>query len=144
MAVRQLGQTVLIQGDPEAAITYIEKAIRLDPRSPRLFVAYINLARSHLFLGRTDDAIDLYKKARALNPSIWYVRLGLAGVLGLRGDIDEAKSEISEALKLKPAVNSLARYRAISVTQGFGHPRYQELAERTAYTGLRRAGFPEE
>ena len=144
MATRQLGQTVLIQGNPEAAIPYIEKAIRLDPRSPGLFVAYVNLARSHLYLGRPDEAVDLYKKARALNPSIWYVRLGLAGVLGLRGDIDEAKNEIIEAAKLKPAVDSIARYRAISVTQGFDHPRYQELAERTTYTGLRRAGFPEE
>jgi hypothetical protein len=34
--------------------------------------------------------------------------------------------------------------RAIAVTQGFGHPQFQALREKTSYAGLRRAGFPEE
>jgi hypothetical protein len=32
--------------------------------------------------------------------------------LGLRGDLDEAKATLTEALKLKPEWNSLARLRA--------------------------------
>jgi len=143
-AIHQLGITLLIQGNPEAAIPYLEKAIRLDPRSPFIFVTYANLAGCHLFLGRTDEAVNLYRKARALNPGIWYVHILLAGALGLRGDIDEAKSEIAETLKLKPDANSIARLRAINVTQGFGSPQIQALRDKTIYAGLRRAGFPEE
>jgi adenylate cyclase len=99
-AIHQLGMTLLIQGNPETAIPYLEKGIRLDPRAPFIFVGYANLAGCHLFLGRTDEAVDLYRKARVLNPGIWYVHILLAGALGLRGDIDEAKSEITETLKL--------------------------------------------
>jgi len=143
-AIHQLGMTLLIQGNPEAAIPYLEKAIRLDPHSPFIFVGYANLAGCHLFLGRTDEAVNLYRKARALNPGTWYVHILLAGALGLRGDIDEAKSEIAETLKLKPDANSIARLRAINVTQGFGSPQIQALRDKTIYPGLRRAGFPEE
>jgi hypothetical protein len=45
---------------------------------------------------------------------------------------------------VKRDVNSIARWRAIAVTQGFGHPQLQALREKTSYAGLRRAGFPEE
>jgi adenylate cyclase len=143
-AIRQLGHTVVIQGQPETAIPYFEKAIRLNPRAFNVFIAYHNLARCQLFLGHTDEAVDLGRKARTLAPGIWYVHLYLAGSLGLKGDIDEAKREIAEAVKLKPEVNSIARWRAISVTQGLGSPPYQALLEKTSYAGLRRAGFPEE
>jgi len=64
--------------------------------------------------------------------------------LGLRDDIEEARREIAELLKIKRDVNSVARWRAIAVTQGFGHPQFQALREKTSYAGLRRAGFPEE
>jgi len=143
-AIHQLGITLLIQGNPEAGVPYLEKAIRLDPRSPFIFVSYAHLAGCHLFLGRTDEAVTLYRKARALNPGIWYTHILLAGALGLRGDIDEAKSEIAETLKLKSDANSIVRLRAINLTQGFGSPQIQALRDKTIYAGLRRAGFPEE
>jgi hypothetical protein len=47
-------------------------------------------------------------------------------------------------VKLKPEMNSIVRWRAISVTQGFGTPEFQALREKTIYAGLRCAGFPEE
>ena len=58
--------------------------------------------------------------------------------------IDEARAEIAEMLKLKPEVNSVARWRAIRATMGGGDPRNQALWEKTLELGLRRAGFPEE
>jgi adenylate cyclase len=143
-AIRQLGQTLMIQGKPGEAIPYLEKAIRLDPRAYNIFIAYHTLGRCHLFLGRIDEAVALIRKARALAPGIWEVHLLLAGALGLRGDIEEAKREIAEAVKLRPDVNSIARMRALGVTQGFGNPPFQSMAEKTIRVGLRRAGFPEE
>ena len=115
-AIRQLGQIVMIQGQPEVAIEHFEKAIRLDPRAFNVFIAYNNLARCHLFLGHIDEAVNLNRKARSLAPGIWYVHLGLAAALGLKGDIEEAKSEIAETIKLKPDANSIARFRAILMT----------------------------
>jgi Flp pilus assembly protein TadD len=143
-AIRQLGITVLIEGKPEAAIPYFEKAIRLEVRTRYLFIGYCNLGRCHLFLGYTDEAVNIFRKARTLAPGIWYVHLELAAALGIRGDIDEAKTEIAEAVKLKPEVSSIGQWRAIAVTQGWGSPQVQTLREKTTYAGLRRAGFPEE
>jgi hypothetical protein len=70
--------------------------------------------------------------------------LALAGALGLKGDFDEAGAEIAEMLKLKPQANSVAKLRAIQATTGGGGSRNQALREKTIYTGLRRAGFPDE
>jgi adenylate cyclase len=143
-AISQLGRTLLIQGKPEAAIPLLEKAIRLDPRAPYAFTFYFSLGTCHLYLGRNDEAVDLYRQARALNSAFWYVHLFLAGALGLTGDIDEAKRAIADALKLKPEANSLARLREIAATQGYGSRQIQAGWEKTIYTGLRRAGYPEE
>jgi adenylate cyclase len=133
-AVRQLGLTLSGSGQPEAAIPYLEKAIRLNPREPTVGSVYAALGANHLYLGHTEQAIQLERKARAENPRIWWIRLGLAGSLGLNGDIDEARAEIAEALKLKPEVNSVAKWRALGATMGIGDPRQQALMEKTVYT----------
>jgi adenylate cyclase len=131
-------------GQPEAAIPYFEKAIRLNPREPYVGNTYGLLGQGHLFLGHTDQAIAFLRKARTELPGLWVHRGRLAGALGLKGDIDEARAEIAEMLKLKPEVNSVARWRAIRATMGGGDPRNQALCEKTLELGLRRAGFPEE
>jgi adenylate cyclase len=139
-AFLQLGLVLVYLGRPEAAIPHAEKAIRLSPLGPNTHVNDCLLGRCHLLLGRADEAIDLLTKARAANPRLWYHHLLLAGALGLRGDLDEAKAAIAEAIKLKPEANSLARLRAHPV----GNPQYRALVEKTLAVGLRRAGMPEE
>jgi TolB-like protein/tetratricopeptide (TPR) repeat protein len=138
-ALLQLGVVLWFLGQPEAAIPHIEKAIRLSPLGPNTHVNYYGLGVCHTLLGHVDEAIELLRKARAANPRIWYHHVTLAGALGLRGDLDEAKAAIAEAIKLKPEANSLARLRA-----GVGHPQYWALWEKTLAVGLRRAGMPEE
>jgi adenylate cyclase len=136
----QLGYVFLYLGRPEAAIPHAEKAIRLSPLGPNTHVNDHLLGLCHTLLGHVDEAIDLLRKARAANPRIWYHHLWLAGALGLRGDLDEAKAAIAETIKLKPEANSLARLRARPV----GNPQYRALWEKTLAVGLRRAGMPEE
>ena len=143
-AVRTVGQTFLGSGQPEAAIPYFEKAIRLNPREPFVGNAYGLLGASHLFLGHTEQAIAFLRRARTEMPRYWWHHGRLAGALGLKGDIDEAQAEIAEMLKLKPDVTSVARWRAIRATIGGGDPRNQALWEKTIAAGLRRASFPEE
>jgi adenylate cyclase len=88
-----------------------------------------------------DETIDLLRKVRAANPRFWFIPLALASALGLKGDRDEAKRALAEAIKLRPEVNSLARWRDLYWE---GNPQYLALAEKTVYAGLRRAGFPDE
>lgn len=134
-----LGMLMMWLGRPEEGIPLDWKAVRLDPRSPAPF--YWALGHSHLLLGEVDQAIDLLRKARALNPRYWFTPLSLASALGLRGDLDEAKAVLAEATKLKPELNSLARWREYSRA---GNSEYWALWEKTAAVGLRRAGFPDE
>jgi tetratricopeptide (TPR) repeat protein len=143
-AAGQLGITVLAQGKPDAAMPHFERAILAQARHRNLFNLYINLGRCHLFSGRIGEAVELLRRGRMLAPGMWYGPLELAGALGLVGTIEEAKSEIVEAVTLKPEVDSIARWRALAVLQGWGHPQFQALREKTIYTGLRAAGFPEE
>ena len=140
-ALRELGQTLMFQGKAEAAIPYVEKAIRLSPREPTLFVTYMVMGKSHLFLDHVDVAIDFLRKAVAERPGSWLVHMKLAGALGVRGDIEEARAEIAQSLKLKPEMNSVARFRAI---ESYQEPGFQARHDKTIVLGLRRAGFPEE
>ena len=70
------------------------------------------------------------------------MHLYLAGALGLRGDLNEARAELAESLRFKPDMNSLAAWRA--AFPFLTNPDYLALADKTINLGLRRAGFPDE
>jgi adenylate cyclase len=142
IAYTNLGQVFLDQGQPEAAIGPIETAIRLSPHDPFLAVSYRALGACYLLLGQVDKAADLFRKARAANPRYWFVHFWLAGTLGLKGELDEARSALAESLRLKPEVDSIARWRA--ERPSYTNPQFTALAEKTLCVGLRCAGFPEE
>jgi tetratricopeptide (TPR) repeat protein len=140
-ALYQLGVAYMYLGQPEAGMPQIEKAIRLSPRDPLVSAMHFGLGQCHLFLGHLDQATELFEGVRAANPRDWDIRLWLAGALGLKGDLDRARAELVEAKKLKPEIESLARWREY-------HPRitvpqYLALREKTLNLGLRRAGFPD-
>jgi adenylate cyclase len=140
-ALQQLGQTLMLMGQPEAGIPHIERAIRLNPHEPSAATTYWTLGACHLLLGHLNEAIDLLRKARTENRGLYFNHLFLAGALGLRGDIDEARAALAEAIKLKPNINSLARFSAQSP---YTDAAYMALRAKTLYVGLLRAGFPEE
>jgi adenylate cyclase len=141
-AYSDLGNTLTWLGQPEAGIRLVEKAIRLSPRDSSLAVRYMNLGWCYPLLNQVDNAVDFLKKAQAANPRLWYTYILLAGALGLRGDVDEAKLALAQAIQLKPEISSLAAYRA-SAPWG-SNPEYSALRAKTLEVGLRRAGFPEE
>ena len=94
----------------QKAFVAVEKALALDP----------DLAEAYLARGRLlwtpsnhfphDQAIQEYRRALALNPSLDEARNQLAVVLGHVGLLDEAMAELDQALKTNPG-NTLARFR---------------------------------
>jgi adenylate cyclase len=136
----QLGWTLLFLGRPSAAIAEGDGAVRLSPRDPQMWGKYLQLGWCQLLSNQPGAAIDLFIKSRAANPRTWVTHFGLAGALGLKGDIDGAKTALAALLKIKPEVNSLARFRDF---RPWGNPQYWALYEKTAAAGLRRAGFPD-
>ena len=141
-ALFQYCQVLKYLGRPQEGIPYIENAIRLNPHDPNIAIFLRLLGECHLLLDHVDQAIDLMRKARAANPQLWFIHLYLAGALGLRGDLDEARAALSESLRLKPDISSFARLGA--AVPANANPDYQKLAEKTVNLGLRRAGFPDE
>jgi adenylate cyclase len=133
----------LFKGQPRDALPYIKKVLRRFPRNQNMFYVYYWLGHSYLLMHELDQAIDFFRKARAANPQLWHTHLLLAAALGLRGDIDEARSVLAESLKLKPGSNSIARLRAAALPY-MCNPEFLALEEQTIFAGLRRAGLPEE
>jgi adenylate cyclase len=142
-AIRQLGMLLEFTGQPDAAIPYLEKSLRLNPREAN-GQPLANLGICYLFIGQVEQAISFLRRAPPENPKIWWFHLVLAGGLGVKGDIDEARGEIAESLKLKPAVSSVAGWRDWLVSIGLDHPQFLAAMDKTVNAGLRRAGFPEE
>jgi TolB-like protein len=141
-ALYELGLAYMHLGQPSAGISRMRKAIGLSPRDPFVSDFYFGLGRCHLLLGRFDQAIELFYRARPVGPQYWDIHMWLAAALGFSGDLDGARAELSEANKLKPEVESLARWRACQPS--IGAPSYWALCEETLNVGLRCAGFPEE
>ncbi len=141
-AYGQLGVTLIYLGDPTAAIPLAQKRIRLNPNDPNIALAYWSLGLAHLLLRNLDEAIDFLIKARAANPQIFYIHLDLAAAMALKGYRDDAQAALAEAIRLRPAINSMARQRARSAYTN--NPAYRALAEKTVDVGLRLAGMPEE
>ena len=141
-AAYQLGLVLALRGQPEAAIPYVDRAIRLSPYDPNLGIFLAVLGACQLLLEHVDQATDLFRRARAANPQYWYIHFWLAGALGCSGDVDEARVALAKAIELKPEVRSLVQYR----TQHHWEidPAYLALRAKTLDVGLRRLGFPEE
>jgi len=137
----QLAWTLLLLGQPSAALAQAERALRLSPRDPNLWGTDLLLGWCQLLLNQASPAIELLIKSRSASPRPWVTHFGLAAALGLEGDLDGAKMALAELIKLNPDVNSLARFR---VYRPWGNAQYWTLFEQTAGLGLRQAGFPDE
>jgi len=144
LALHALGQCKMFTGAIEETIPLMEQAIRLSPRDPNISVFYSEIGLVHLLQSRIDDAILWLEKARNANPEHPSPRARLASAYGLRGDGDRASTELAEARKLSRD----GRYSSIAASQAvlgyWGVPKIRTMFEATYFTGLRKAGMPEE
>jgi TolB-like protein len=136
----QLGWTLVYLSETDAAVERCEKALRLSPRDPQLWGYHLPLGWCHLLSREVEPAIDRVLRSRALNPRLWFIHFSVAAAMGVGGRIDDAKTSLTEMLKLKPEASSIAGCRRL---RPWGNARYWERFDVTAATGLRRAGFPD-
>jgi len=120
LALKQLGQILLFQGQPLAGIPHLEKAIRLNPGGPNLWSIEWPLGQCHLLLGHVDQAIGLFLRACTARPELYFLHLNLSGALGLQGNLERAQTALAEALRLKPEINTIAQLRLGSQTKAIG------------------------
>jgi len=91
---------VLYVGRYEETISLIEKAMRLNPRYPALYLVF--LGAGYHATGRSEEAITACKKALALNPDSWPAHLIPAITYIELGREEEARAEAAEVLRLNP------------------------------------------
>jgi tetratricopeptide (TPR) repeat protein len=140
-AILQLGITLLYSGEPEAALPHLEQALRLSPASDNIHFFYAWLGYDHLLMSHAHRAAEFLRKACAAAPQHPPYRLTLASALGLSGDIDEAKNELAEAVKLKPEYSPMTKLLS-SPEARVGTPKYFTMRKATYEVGLLRAGMP--
>jgi len=86
--------TRCICGDYDKAIAHAEKAIRLSPREPLLYLAALPLAIACLMAGRHEEAVTQARKAIEGNPRLALAHFVLAAALARIGQGGEAREAV--------------------------------------------------
>ena len=138
-----MAECKLLNGPIEEAVPFLQRAIRLSPRDG--FIAHWRnwFGRVYLLRGRIDEAIAWFEEARRANPALPYIHAYLASAYALKGKGEHAAAELAETRRL----NQDSRYSSIATLKAaeyFGSREVQELVEATYFTGLRKAGIPED
>ena len=94
-----MGWTEDAQQSLDKAMAAASKALSLDERDP---LAYFAAGRVHMMWGQHDDSIASLKTAIELNPSFAQAYLGLGMTLTLAGHLQEAKTALSQCMRLSP------------------------------------------
>lgn len=117
-------------GHFEEANSDIQHAMLLSPRDPAMSQWFNLRADTELGLGHVDEALEDVKKAVDGGYRNIYSYVNLAAAHALKGDSDEAKSAVAEALHLKAdlSIEWLAKHKPVL---------------QFAFDGLRKAGLPE-
>ena len=142
-AYSHIGHCKFFTGSVEEAILVQEQAIRLSPRDPAIHLWYGRIGMAHLVQSRIDESIRWFERARNTNPAFALHHAWLAATYALKGDMERAAFELSEARSLSgdDRYSSIARLQASGF---FAVPTIRALFETTFFAGLRKAGMPEE
>jgi TolB-like protein/Tfp pilus assembly protein PilF len=147
-ALGHIGWCKFWTGSIEEAIQLQEQAIRRSPRDPAIANWYFRTGLGHLLLSRTDEAILWLEKARSASGTHPNTRAALASAYALKGNLEQAVAELTEARRLfgSDRLSNIARLKAVGFfgTSGyFGAPKVISLFEGTYFIGLRNAGVRE-
>jgi TolB-like protein/class 3 adenylate cyclase len=125
----------LLNGDPDDATAYFERAMRLSPLDPEMYRMQAGMAMAHLFAGRLNTASSLAETVFRHLPSFLMPVGVMAASHALAGRQDEAERAMTRLRELDPTlrISSLADWLPIR--------RPKDLA--TLADGLRKAGLPD-
>ena len=127
-------------GQYEQAKSDVQQAMRLSPHDPRMGPWHENMAEAELGLAHFDAVIEDANKAIDAGFKVFWPYLHLAAAHVLKGDIDEAKTALTEARRLNPKLSIkwlMAWKRFCPSCTGYTYlPAW--------FDALRKAGLPEE
>jgi adenylate cyclase len=132
-AYSMLGTVLHMVGRQQEAIMPLEKAIRINPMAPSIY--FRRLGTAYRDIGRYEEAIVQLKKAISLSPDSLYPHIGLATTYSLAGRDEEARSEVSEVLRIQPKFSLQSFAKRVA---------FKNKADIDRIVGaLRKAGLPE-
>ena len=142
-ALAHLGWCKVMTGAGDEAIPLLERAVRLSPRDPYLYLWSSRIGFAHLLQSRIDEAMVWLEMSRRANPAFGATRLLLASAYGLKGESHRAAAELAEALRLigNDRFSTVARVR---INSSWNTSIVHDWFENIYLAGLRRAGLPEE
>ena len=120
-----------IAGLPEEALRSYERAIRMSPVDPRLYMTLTGIGTALIELGRFDEAIVVGKKALRQTPYSLAYRC-LASAFAHLGRDAEAREAAARLLELDPT---------FTITGWLA--RGGQSNSKLMLEGLRKAGLPE-
>lgn len=127
-------------GRAAEALAPVERAIRLSPRDPDLYVWYFVLCHVNTHLARDAQAIEWCLKSLATGKAYYFAYVDLASAHARRGQHAEAAAAVAELLKLRPGFTVQARIRLAPALRLYGRPaRPVSHARWEPITGLLRA-----
>ena len=102
-AWRFSGFVKVFLGQPDEAIEPLERALRLSPLDPLIFIVQMGFIFAHFFAGRYEEALTAAKKSLAQNPSYVTAIIMAAVSAALAGREDEMTKAVGQLLKLNPS-----------------------------------------
>ncbi|WP_342722736.1 winged helix-turn-helix domain-containing tetratricopeptide repeat protein [Bradyrhizobium sp. B097] len=132
LAWRGRGLVYRIAGLPEEAVRSFERAMRVSPVDPLLYMTHVGMGMAFIELRRFDEAIVAGKKAQRHNPSYAGAYYCLASAFAHLGRDAEAREAAARVLEVDPAFT-------ISARMG----RRRQAHAKLLIEGLRKAGLPE-
>jgi Flp pilus assembly protein TadD len=123
---------LILDGRPDDAIPWLERALRLNPREPRRAVWQGFMARAHFTARRYDEAVDWARRAVRRQPAIPDLHLVLAASLGQIGDAAGAGEALGQCESARPGYTS---------TPELWYPYAASSDWEHFVDGLRKAGW---
>ena len=121
-------------GDPERAIEHLQRAIRLSPLDPLIFIVQNGIVLAHFFAGRYDEALDWALRALRQNPNYAAALIMAAVSAALLGRNEERDRAVDRLRVLDPDV------RIVNFANVWPLRRAEDLSAFDK--GLRLTGLP--
>jgi len=128
-------QVLTYSGEPARAIELLEANIRLDPLQPQVYAFTAVMGNASYTLKRYGEAVRLLHECASRLPNLQWPHLWLASAYAQLGQLEEARKEVAEVLRINPGF-TIESWKRLAV---YKDPKDAEHR----IDGLRKAGLPE-
>lgn len=121
-------------GDDAIAVEHANRAIRLSPFDPLIYMPYIGLAYAHFAADRFEEAATAARLASQSNPRFTVPPMLHAAAMAMLGRSEDAATSVEQLIELQPDITVATAI----LSARCANPKYIGALENA----LRRAGLP--